>query len=134
MHMCYIIKGFYALVHMHQSSIIVCVCECACGVLYVSVMCVAIYLCLVNEQLFEFDYYLLWSALCSGQIIRIWGRPPFAPGGQVPPPLRPGEPFWQALFKQPQQVHVFCTCTTNCSCSVRLHNPLIYTCTCTLTT
>ncbi len=58
----------------------------------------------------DFNYYPFVVCTCSGQIIRIWGRPPFAPGGQVPPPLRPGELFWQALFKQPQQPQqVHCT-------------------------
>ena len=35
-----------------------------------------------------------------GQVIRIWGRIPFQPSSQAPPPIRPDEPFWHRLFQQ----------------------------------
>ena len=35
-----------------------------------------------------------------GQVIRIWGRIPFQPSGNAPPPIHPKEPYWQQLFRQ----------------------------------
>jgi len=55
---------------------------------------------------------------CVGHVIRVWGRPPFNPGGPVPPPLRPGELFWQNLFKQPQVYACIYLCMLHWICNV----------------
>lgn len=69
-----------------------------------------------------------------GQLIRIYGHIPFAPG-PVPPPLQPGEHFWQQLFQHQYQVqaHVCSSFHWSCDCHMILYSyspkpPASYTC------